>query len=1231
MKVVFGFAVALFSLAIGLLWSTPAQAQILAKTQEAAALQRSVAELTGKGKLSEAVFAAQRALSILEEVLPSRNPQISSALMVLADLHLRQNQLGAADAALNRALALRLKALPEPHPDVVDAKNLIATLRERQKKPDEAETLYWNIVEINERAYPKGNAATAATLANLARLYEHQRKIGDAISAIERAVRIFETVLPEWHPNLSKSLVHLASLYAHGGRSDEAELLLRRALAIRLAALPDGHPDIAEVQQSLLANYKRSGRSQEADDVVRQGRKQGSAEAYSARLEGLDKEIKQLTSLQVQQTRNQQWAEALTAARALLPLTRQRYGEGSAETASGLGLVATSLDMLGRHQEAEALWRSSEQISVKVRGVSDPLTLTVQAAFARSQGKLGHKSDDKQRLSDLTEQLEGKFGIDSIELWWPLQHLANAYKLSGDADKTFALHRRRIEIAKKAHGEVHQFVALALESLVTECAWFGRHKEAIQHSQEVRDIYAQLYGADSWQVTGPLRQLALSHIAQNRFADAEPHLKRILAITEQEFGPDSKPAVGAINFNAGRYEQEGRRRSQQRLINEAERLFSEAVQKSEKMDTFEFTSQVLSLASFYSNQRDWDRLLALTRRAAVRLTEHAQYNAATAEGEFGDRQRRRHMMGWLLHAAWQRGAQNKDQMEALVAEAFEAAQWAHSDSAAMALSQMSSRFARGAGKLADLIRRRQDATVDWHAQDKALVALLGEPGGGDKKEHEVVKERLSALEKTTRELDDEIAADFADYATLAQPKPLSLAETRSLLHDDEAIVFFSFVPPQSFAWLISKHGVYWSPLKVTLQELTERIAAIRCGLDAAAWDDPGGDPARSARCASRLGAEAAPQWGVRGQLIKHPRFDVGRSHQLYNLLLRGLPPQELLKTKHLLVVPTGPLTGLPFQVLITDSPSRETTYQDAAWLAKRHAVTVLPTIASLRALRQTAGTSSAKQPYIGFGNPLLHGPDGKDLSAWDRQTCTVSATVTQLAMRRARGRTSMEKLFRNGLANVEVVRAQDPLPETTDELCAVARSMGASEDAVYLGQNATESKVKKLSKDGVLVQARVLHFATHGLLASQTRSLATAKAEPALILSPPEQASEENDGLLTASEIAQLKLDADWVVLSACNTAAGESDAPNVEALSGLARAFFYAGARALLVSHWAVNSEATVGLIVRTFDELKGERRVGRAEALRRSMMALISAGEDSAHPANWAPFVVVGEGASK
>jgi len=169
----------------------------------------------------------------------------------------------------------------------------------------------------------------------------------------------------------------------------------------------------------------------------------------------------------------------------------------------------------------------------------------------------------------------------------------------------------------------------------------------------------------------------------------------------------------------------------------------------------------------------------------------------------------------------------------------------------------------------------------------------------------------------------------------------------------------------------------------------------------------------------------------------------------------------------------------------------------------------------------------------------------------------------------------------------------------------------------------TEREVKRLSARGELADYRVVHFATHGAMAGDL----SGAAEPGLLLTPPAQPSAEDDGYLSASEIAGLKLDADWVILSACNTAAGDAD--GAQALSGLARAFFYAQARALLVSHWAVNSDATVKLITRALREMSQDAQVGRSEALRRAMLAPVDDGRpQEAHPAFWAPFVVVGEG---
>jgi CHAT domain-containing protein len=353
-------------------------------------------------------------------------------------------------------------------------------------------------------------------------------------------------------------------------------------------------------------------------------------------------------------------------------------------------------------------------------------------------------------------------------------------------------------------------------------------------------------------------------------------------------------------------------------------------------------------------------------------------------------------------------------------------------------------------------------------------------------------------------------------------------------------------------------------------------------------------------------------------------FDLARAHALYKALFGQVG--DLIRNKHLLVVPSGPLTQLPFQVLVT-APATRNHYKSAAWLTRQNAITVLPAVSSLKALRRVATPSAAIKPIIGFGNPLLDGPDARykkwALMARAKQSCPNAADQRARFGNERRGASPLN--LRRGFADLTQIRMQVPLPETADELCAVQRSLHAAPDAIRLGARATEMEVKRLSEVGELSKYRMIHFATHGALAGQV----TGNSEPGLILTPPETATDEDDGYLSASEVAALKLDADWVILSACNTAAGGAE--GAEALSGLARAFFYAGARALLVSHWAVNSAATVKLITSAVDSISRNKAVGRAEAMRRAMLAMIDKGEPrEAHPSYWAPFVVVGEGAA-
>jgi CHAT domain-containing protein/tetratricopeptide (TPR) repeat protein len=310
-----------------------------------------------------------------------------------------------------------------------------------------------------------------------------------------------------------------------------------------------------------------------------------------------------------------------------------------------------------------------------------------------------------------------------------------------------------------------------------------------------------------------------------------------------------------------------------------------------------------------------------------------------------------------------------------------------------------------------------------------------------------------------------------------------------------------------------------------------------------------------------------------------------------------------------------------------------TSSTEVAWLARRHAITVLPAVFSLNALRAAAKPSAAAKSMIGFGNPLL---EGDPQNAWDVAAAAQARAKTRcealseppivVAMRKVRAERPVP--MRDGIADLAHLRSASPLPDTAEELCAAAASLQAARTDVYLGENATEATIKKLSVSGELANYRVVHFATHGALAGEV----SQTNEPGLILTPPAVQSLDDDGYLSASEIAQLRLDADWVVLSACNTAAGKVNDRDSEAMSGLANAFIYAGARALLVSHWPVDSAATVKLVTNAVNVISMNDKIDRAEALRRSMLGLIDSGDvRERHPSLWAPFVVVGEGAAR
>jgi CHAT domain-containing protein len=528
-------------------------------------------------------------------------------------------------------------------------------------------------------------------------------------------------------------------------------------------------------------------------------------------------------------------------------------------------------------------------------------------------------------------------------------------------------------------------------------------------------------------------------------------------------------------------------------------------------------------------------------------------------------------------------------------DAFRVSEQLRGGSAQLALTRAGTRVAAGDPATAQLARQVQELRIRREKVRTELTLAYGKSAAPE-------GDRLVSLQQAAQQLDRELveASDrlfkaFPRYAELAAPEPIDVATVQQLLRQDEALLSYLTLEDRLLVWVIRPEQVpvYRDIAPLRRDALTKVVEQVRTSLDQSLNPD--------------LTAGLHP-------------FNVAGAHALYRVLVAPLR-QHLAGVKHLILVPDEVLLPLPFGVLLTQAegesykalanlyarkqgpaPGELAEYAKLSWLAKEYAMTVLPSATSLRALRQIAGAKgTAQEPFIGFGDPVLRGG--------------------------GRQRGGMMLASRGAGVAVEELRKMSRLPASRQELVAVAKALGADpQKALFLGAQATKPTVLSLNTGGRLGKAQVLSFATHGLLAGELKGL----TQPALVLTPPAIPTEQDDGLLALEDILGLKLPStDWVILSACNTAAGDGSG---EGLAGLARAFFFAGARSLLVSHWSVEDKATQALMTELFRRYAIDKTMSRAEALRQGMLALMANARGStayfAHPFAWAPFFLVGDG---
>ena len=491
---------------------------------------------------------------------------------------------------------------------------------------------------------------------------------------------------------------------------------------------------------------------------------------------------------------------------------------------------------------------------------------------------------------------------------------------------------------------------------------------------------------------------------------------------------------------------------------------------------------------------------------------------------------------------------------------------------------------------------RMQRTFNSAAGFSRLVADMEQTG---KKQEPHILE----IDRLTQLLDERAKG----YFELRSPTPIPLAELmpsqgapNALLRPGEALVLWMTAPDdeKGLVFALSADGKgAWAPMTLTGKETSKRVQALRRQIDPCSFDRAG------KRCWEEpLQFDRRAAWELHQSLLGDPRIAA---------IVRARDVDTLL------IVPSDVLTSLPPALLIETEPTDRADdtspdgWRRTDWLIRGKSIAVLPSVSSLRVLRVLRGQAPVEAPapagklYM-FANPRFAAAErGDGRCSPLRRSATRSLTLPPGSVESRRA--ALAKLA--------------PLPCTLEEGEQLRKLLGGR---LYTDQDARESRLRQAADRELLAGAEVVAFATHGLLRGDL-----GLDEPGLALAAPLAGDGDDDGVLTASEIALMKLRANVVLLSACNTA--DPGGRGARGISGLARAFFQAGARSLVASHWRVDDVASARLTTEMMRSVAAGS--GKAQAMKAASLKMLDSNDDpdlgpnASHPVYWAPFTVIGE----
>jgi CHAT domain-containing protein/Tfp pilus assembly protein PilF len=959
------------------------------------------------------------------------------------------------------------------------------------------------------------------------------------------------------------------------------EPLYKRALTIREKALGTDHPDVALSLNNLADLYDQQGRYADAEPLYKRSL------AIREKALGLDhpdvaSSLNNLASLYQNQGR---YADAEPLYKRSLAIWEKALGPDHPSIATSLNNLAILYDKQGRYADAEPLYQRALAINEQAFGHDHPTVALSLNNLAGLNERQGRYTDAELLYKRALEISQKALDPNHIDVAVSLSNLGKIYLNQGRYADAELLVKRSLEIYEKAFGPDHPHFATLVSNLGEVYRIQGRYADAEPLIKRAFAIREKALGPNHPDVAGSLKILANLYQNQKKYVDAEPLIKRALAIYEKAFGPDHPYVATFSNELALLYELQGRYSDAEPLLKRALITFEKALGP----DHPHVATSLNSLALLYDKQGRYADAEPLYKHSLElrekTLGPNHPYVATSLNnlaGLYRDQGRYADAYAYIRRTFSNKlsekipsfpvilGSQRSRLLtpEQSFADSYNVLQFTSSSAAAEAVQKLAQRYAAGTDELAKLVRHNQDLIAETSIVDKALInAISKEPKQRIPSDEDRMRARLSEIRTERLQIETALTQSFPDYVALSRPQPLTLIETQALLSDDEAIVVID-IGDLSYAWVITKTSADWTDIPASSKILNDQVAMLRQSLT---------------------------------NEVDKP-FDAALAYRIYQETLDPVA-NHLVGKRRISVITNGALTAIPLQLLVTKDPAGK-TLKDVDWLVKSYAITVIPSIYSLNTMRAQKPQSTAPKAMIAFADPVF--------------SKTARKEAQKVALR------SMTNFYSGTQINIQALAESLPqLPSTRAEVLNIAKTLNVPASDIHLGLEATVTAVKKAPLD----QYRIVYFATHALVTGDLKAFAQAKAEPALALTIPDKPTDQDDGLLPMSEISELKLNADWVVLSACNTAA--SDGVGAEALSGLARAFFYAGTRSLIVSHWDVLDEETVQLMSDLFKINSQNKSLSHGEALRQAQLDMLNnaKNDDQAHPRVWAPFVVVGE----